>query len=143
MSLEHLRSLVRPDEYIPPSSPLYAVESSTWSLAKQRHPRLVIRPSTVESLASCIKYLASTELHWKVRSQGFGSSSANDVLVSLTAFDQFSFQQEDDQKGIVILGAGQCWGDYYRKMEETAPGWSGEPYTAFLHSGFPNFRGQI
>jgi FAD/FMN-containing dehydrogenase len=132
MALDYLHTLLPPEDIIRPSSRLYAAESSTWSLAKQQHPRLVIRPSTVTSLAACVRYLASTDLHWKVRSQGFGSASAIDVLVSLTAFDQFSFHQENEKQGVAVVGAGQSWGDYYRKMEGAAPGWSGEYSDASL-----------
>lgn len=43
--------------------------------------------------------------------------------MSMTAFDQFDFNREKEQ---LILGAGQTWEDYYRKIEETAPEYSGE-----------------
>jgi FAD/FMN-containing dehydrogenase len=110
MSLAHLCTLLPAEDIISPGSALYAAESSTWSLAKQKHPRIVLRPSTVETLAACVKYLATTDLSWKVRSQGYGSSSATDVLISLTAFDQFEFIKESDDEAVVYVGAGQSWG---------------------------------
>lgn len=40
----------------------------------------------------------------------------------MTAFDHFEF---DRQNELVIVGAGQTWGEYYKKMEEVAPDYSG------------------
>ena len=39
----------------------------------------------------------------------------------MTAFDSFSFDQENDNEGTVVLGVGQPWRDYYRCMDEVAP----------------------
>ena len=57
-----------------------------------------------------------------MRSQGFGSGSAKDVLISMTAFDGFEFDRENE---VVIVGAGQTWEEYYKKMEEVAPEYNG------------------
>lgn len=85
-------------------------------------PRLTIRPATIDSLSKVIAYISKTTLDFAVRSQGYGSASAKDVLISLTAFDEFAFDRENE---IVTLGAGQPWGEYYRKMETVAPDYSG------------------
>ena len=85
---------------------------------KNLHPRLLIRPKDITSLSNVIAYLAETDLDFAVRSQGYGNASAKDVLISLTAFDEFSFDRE---KEFVTVGAGQSWDDYYRKMEAEAP----------------------
>ena len=53
-----------------------------------------------------------------MRSQGFGSASARDVLISMTAFDGFKY---DGDKGTVELGAGANWAKLYTQMEKVAP----------------------
>ena len=121
-SLAHIKSLLSSEEIIEPSSPSYSSESTTWAAQKNLHPRLVIRPATVESLSTALAYLSKSPLEFGVRSQGFGSSSAKDVLISMTAFDRFGFDRENE---IVTVGAGQTWEDYYKKMEQVAPEYNG------------------
>ena len=118
----HIKSLLSPEEIIEPSSPSYQSESSTWAAQKNLHPRLVIRPTTVESLSSALAYLSKSSLDFGVRSQGFGSSSAKDVLISMTRFDGFEFDRENEE---VTVGAGQTWEEYYKKMEQVAPEYNG------------------
>ena len=120
--LLHITSLLHADEIIEPLSPSYRSESLTWAAQKDRHPRLVLRPKTVKSLSTILAYLSTTPLEFAVRSQGFGSSSAKDVLISMTAFDGFDFDRENE---IVTVGAGQTWEDYYKKMEQVAPEYNG------------------
>lgn len=120
--LLHIKSLLSPEEIIEPSSPSYLSESNTWAAQKNLHPRLVIRPATVESLSTALTYLSKSSLEFGVRSQGFGSSSAKDVLISMTKFDRFEFDREKED---VIVGAGQTWEEYYKKMEQVAPEYNG------------------
>ena len=40
----------------------------------------------------------------------------------MTGFDHFEF---DRQNELVTVGAGQTWEEYYKKMEELAPDYSG------------------
>lgn len=122
--LFHVKTLLHPEEIIEPSSPSYRSESLTWAAQKDRHPRLVVRPTTLKSLSAILAYLSTTPLEFGVRSQGFGSSSAKDVLISMTAFDGFDFDRESE---IVTVGAGQTWEDYYKKMEKEAPEYNGIP----------------
>ena len=121
--IEHLKSLLEPSEIISPNASNYAAESLPFATNKDRNPLLVIRPKSVESLSKAVAYLANSSLDFKVRSQGFGSASAKDVVISLTAFDQFEFDRENET---LLLGAGQSWTDYYKKMEENAPEYSGK-----------------
>ena len=123
----HLSSLLDPSEVISPTSPSYVQESQPWAVQKDRKPTLVIRPKTVHSLSKAVAYLSSIDLEFSARSQGFGSASAKDVLISLTAFDEFSFDREQE---VVTLGAGQTWADYYEKMEKEAPDWTSLPSRA-------------
>ena len=120
--LLHIKSLLSPEEVIEPSSPSYRSESIPWAAQKDLHPRLVIRPTTVESLSTALAFLSKSSLEFGVRSQGFGSSSAKDVLISMTAFDRFEFDRENK---VVTVGAGQTWEEYYKKMEEVAPEYNG------------------
>jgi FAD/FMN-containing dehydrogenase len=116
--IEHLKSLVTGPEIITPSSPAYKDESLTWASQRNKNPSIVIRPSSVESLSKVLAYISTTTLDFTVRSQGFGNASATDVIISLSAFDEFQYDAENET---VILGAGQTWGDYYKKMEDVAP----------------------
>ena len=117
---EHLHLL--PEEIIERSSPTHHSESVPWAAQKNLNPELVIRPKSLESLSNVLAYISKTPLDFAVRSQGFGSSSAKDVLISMTAFDEFKFDRE---KEVVTVGAGQSWEDYYKKMEEAAPDYNG------------------
>ena len=118
---EHLTTLLSPSEVISPSSPDYASESTPWAAQKDLHPKLIVRPSTAESLSKVLKYLSSTTLDFVVRSQGYGSASAKDVLVSLLAFNEFEWDRENE---VVYLGAGCRWSEYYQRMAEAAPEYS-------------------
>ena len=125
MAIDHLlqfKSTLQPEDLIEPSSPSYRSESLTWAAQKNLQPRLVVRPTTFESLSKILAHLSKSPLDFAVRSQGFGSSSAKDVLISMTAFDEFEFDRE---KEVVTVGAGQTWEGYYKKMEETAPEYNG------------------
>ncbi|KAF1983616.1 FAD-binding domain-containing protein [Aulographum hederae CBS 113979] len=119
--METLKTLVTPSEIITPSSPTFPSETSVWAAQRDLKPALVIRPQTTKSLSRVIAHLTNSDLDFVVRSQGFGGASARDVVVSLTAFDAFEFVREEE---VVYLGAGQSWGEYYRKMEEVAPEWT-------------------
>lgn len=120
--IAHLKTLLDAEEIIEPSSPSYRSESLTWAAQKDLHPRLVVRPTTLKSLSDILAYLSTTPLDFAVRSQGFGSSSAKDVLISMTAFDAFQFDRENE---VVTVGAGQTWEGYYKKMEAVAPDYAG------------------
>ena len=119
----HIKGLLSPEEILEPDSPSYESESLTWAAQKNLHPRLVVRPTSLDSLSELLASLSKTKLDIAVRSQGFGSSSAKDVLISMTAFDEFQFDREKEE---LIIGAGQTWGDYYAKMEKEAPDYSGK-----------------
>ena len=119
--VDRLTHLLDASEIISPSSPEYLANTQTWSPSKDKHPKFVLRPSTLESLSKVVAYLSDSDLHYKARSQGFGSASAADVLISLSAFDNFEFNEEEEY---VMLGAGGSWKGYYDRMQDVAPGWS-------------------
>ena len=128
-SLAQIKGLVKPDEVIEPSSSSYGTESATWAAQKNLHPRLVIRPQTIASLSKVLVYLSKTSLDFAIRGHGYGSSSARDVVISTTAFDEFDFDREQE---VVTLGAGQTWEAYYTKMEQVAPDYAGITFMACL-----------
>lgn len=121
--MDRILALLSPSETILPSSPSYARESQVWSAQKNKHPKLVARPETKETLSKLLQTLNDSDLDFAVRGGGCGSASASDVLISISAFDGFEFDRE---KEIVTVGAGQVWREVDRKVEEAAEGYSGE-----------------
>ncbi|KAL2822106.1 FAD-binding domain-containing protein [Aspergillus granulosus] len=118
--LSNLQSLVDINEIITPDSPEYLTRSRTWAYQKQLSPRLIVRPTSVKSLSKVIAYLYSTKLDFAIYGHGFMSTSAKDVLVNTSAYDEFHF---DPHSELVTVGAGQTWAEVYRKLEEEAPGY--------------------
>ena len=119
--LNHISSLLSSSEVINPDSTSYVFESAPWSVRSQRHPALVVRPQTIDSLSKVVIFLSTTNLAFAVRGHGYGTSSAADVLISMTAFDDFEFDRKNET---VTLGAGQPWSRYYQRTDETAPHWT-------------------
>lgn len=116
--LTALRSLLSTDEIITPESPEYSESSKTWASQKQCHPRLVVRPTSVESLSKTIAHLYSTKLDFAIYGHGFMSVSAKDVLVNISCFDEFHL---DSSSTSATVGAGQTWEQVYHKLEKQAP----------------------
>lgn len=116
--LAQLSSLVSPSEIISPLSPEYTNNTQPWSYHHDQHPSLVLRPTSLDSLSKIVAFLGKSHIDFKVRSQGYGNASAKDVLISLTAFDQFEW---DGQNKLVTLGPGAPWSKYYEQMEKVAP----------------------
>lgn len=121
--LLELSQLVEQSEILQISSPDYLENTQTWSVSKDKKPRLVLRPISIESLSRIVTYLSHKDLDYRVRSQGYGSSSATDVLISLSAFNDFEFNREDES---VLLGSGGNWEGYYERMHAVAPDWTSQ-----------------
>lgn len=113
-----LRSLLSSDELISPESPDYIESSKTWAAQKQCNPRLVVRPTSVQSLIKIIAHLYSTNLDFGIYGQGFMSASAKDVLVNISCFDEFHLDRTSTS---VTVGAGQAWEQVYQRLEKEAP----------------------
>jgi FAD/FMN-containing dehydrogenase len=120
--LSEVRKLLSKGEIIEPSSPQYAQETRVWAYQKQQNPSLVVRPTSLSSLQTIVRYLSESALDFSIRSSGAGSSSAKDVVVSLNAFNEVVFNRDDET---VLVGAGQIWGDVDRKLAEQAPDYVG------------------
>ena len=86
----------------------------------------MIEPTSLSSLSKCLKFLAQSSLDFDVRSSGTGSATAKDVLISMAGFKDFAFDREKEE---VLLGAGCLWSEYYARMEEVAPGYTGTAYS--------------
>lgn len=119
--LLELVQLVDSSEVIAATSADYVSNTQGWSTSRDKKPRLVLRPKSVASLSGIVAFLSKRDLDYKVRSQGFGSASATDVLISLSAFDDFEFNKDEEY---VMLGAGGSWAGYYDRMEAVAPDWT-------------------
>ncbi|OCT52528.1 hypothetical protein CLCR_10455 [Cladophialophora carrionii] len=116
-----LSSFLDDHEIIQPDSRRYNEETKTWAAQRNQSPKLLLRPRSVKQLARVLAYLNGKELDFAVRSGGVGSSSAKDVLISLSAFDGF---EHDPAAETITIGAGQTWGEVDEKLEEAAPGYA-------------------
>lgn len=117
-----LRDVLSTEELIYPDSPSYVEESRTWSAQKDMKPRVVARPKELASLSHLVAFLEDSDLDFAVRCSGCGSASSKDVLISMSAFDHFEFDADNET---ILVGAGQVWGEVDRKMEQYAPGYAG------------------
>lgn len=78
----------------------------------------------MESLSRVIAHQYNkTNLDFVIGGHGFMSASARDVVVSMTAFDEFQLGQHSER---AIVGAGQAWRDVYQKLEGIAPLYGGK-----------------
>jgi hypothetical protein len=73
----------------------------------------------LNSLSRLVALLGKSELDFAVRSAGFGSASAKDILVSMSAFGSFEF---DRQNEVITIGAGQTFAEVDAKMGQFASG---------------------
>jgi FAD/FMN-containing dehydrogenase len=119
--LADVLALVSQDEIVTPDSPTYKEVSKTWALQANKQPKLVIIPKTLETLSKVISFINQTDLDIGIRCTGIGSATAKDVLISLAAFKEFSFDRE---KETITFGAGHNWGEIDKKVEEQAPGYA-------------------
>lgn len=124
-----LEAFLSPSELIYPDFQLYKEETKTWAAQRNLSPKVLVRPQSVVQLARVLAYLNDTDLKFAIRSGGMGSSSAKDVLISMTAFDGFEL---DAGKETITIGAAQTWGEVDQKMEKYAPGYAGES-TQYYH----------
>ncbi|KAF1813612.1 FAD-binding domain-containing protein [Eremomyces bilateralis CBS 781.70] len=119
---KEITTILSADEVIHPSSEdAFVTETKTWSAGANRKPGLVVRPANLTSLQKIVKYLCDSDLEFAVRSTGTGDATAQDVVISLSAFDDVQF---DEEKMEVLLGAGQEWGSVYPKFKDIAPGYA-------------------
>lgn len=126
--MDKVRAALEADEIIERSDAAYQQESRVWSAHKDLKPEFVARPKTIESLSKLLKALNDTEVEFNIRGGGCGSASSRGVLISMSAFNSFEFNKEEEY---VIVGAGQLWRHVDAKVEEQAPGYSGKHIITF------------
>ena len=119
-----LEAILSSDEILSVTSPGYVAETRCWAAQKSLQPPFVLRPTSIIALQRTVKYLCESDLDFAVRCSAAGSSSGQDVNVSMSAFNDFQF---DASTEVVTIGAGQSWGDIERKLAEIAPDYKGEP----------------
>ena len=129
-SIQDIADLLSPGELTRPSSPLYHQLSSTWAAQKNLKPHLVVQPKDLKSLSCLLAALGTSELDFAIRCTGYGSASAKDVLVSMSAFDSFDFDRETET---ITIGAGQTWAEVNAKMETFASGYAGTKPGSFTN----------
>lgn len=117
-----LQALLDDDELVRSDSRVYVDETKTWAAQKNLKPHVLVRPHSVEQLSNVLAYLNDSGLDFGIRSGGVGGGSAKDVLISLSAFDSFAF---DEKSETITIGTGQLWGTVDRKLDEQAPGYLG------------------
>ncbi|KAI4729943.1 FAD binding domain-containing protein [Aureobasidium sp. EXF-10728] len=118
--LHTINTILDSSEIIPSSSPQYKSESQTWQAHRNLHPEILAAPRSLKTLSALVAFLAASDLDWAVRCQGIGDASAKDVLVSLSGFKEFAF---DEGSEIIIVGAGCSWGEVEINLEDKAPGY--------------------
>ena len=120
--MEQVLSVLASPEILSPSHPSYTSESRIWTTHKDRHPKYVLRPQSLESLSRLLAALNDSDVPFAVRSGGCGSTSSEGVVISLVAFDQFEWDAEGE---CVVVGVGLRWVDVDERMERLGNGYAG------------------
>lgn len=118
--LDHLRSLLPQNEVIEQDAPGYKEQSAPWSVWADQHPKLVLQPTSLESVSKVVKALYDSDLDFAVRNTGTGSVSAKDAILSTHGFKSYSFDKDAE---VVTIGSGLDWGEVDNLMEKHAPGY--------------------
>ncbi|RYP04715.1 hypothetical protein DL764_004265 [Monosporascus ibericus] len=116
--IQEIKAILPGGDVLEPGSTAFASHSLPWSLSYEKSPQLVVCPSTEPLLQNVIKYLYSSDLDFAIRGRGLGSSSAEDVILSLRGFDEITF---DAAREIAVVGAGLDWGEVDVKLATLAP----------------------
>ncbi|KAK4911097.1 hypothetical protein LTR49_020264 [Elasticomyces elasticus] len=118
--LDDIRSLLPASEVFEQGQAKYREQSEPWSKYAELNPKLVIQPTTLDGMQKAVRFLYESDLDFAVRNTGTGSVSARDVILSTHGFKSFSF---DKAAETVTIGAGLCWGEVDKLMEEGAGGY--------------------
>ncbi|KAK5715958.1 hypothetical protein LTR15_009783 [Elasticomyces elasticus] len=118
--LNAIRSLLPASEVFEQGQAKYREQSEPWSKYAELNPKLVIQPTTLDGMQKAVRFLYDSDLDFAVRNTGTGSVSARDVILSTHGFKSFSFNKAAET---VTIGAGLCWGEVDKLMEEGAGGW--------------------
>lgn len=135
-AIQLVRDALAADEILAPGHPEYDRQSQVWAVQSDLHPQVVARPNSIEGLSTLLKTLDGTSLNVSVRSQGFGNGTAKDVLISMTTFDSFKCDMENET---ITIGTGQTWSSVDEKVEKHCPGYA----TLSTRCGFLGVGGTI
>lgn len=127
-----LAEILPQEEIFRPSSDTYIKESKVWAAQKQGNPAVVLRPSNATRLQKLVPYLYGSGLDFAIRCGGMGSSSAQDVVLSMSAFNSFKYNPEDHT---IVVGGGSTWGHVEQELEKVAPGRIGRLISHFHNGG--------
>lgn len=106
---DYLQGVLSPGELIHESVPDFRSHSVPWSLSYDRQPSLAIAPSSLAQVQNIVKYLYDHKtIDFAIRGRGTGSTSAQDVILSMRNFNDITF---DEAKQEVEIGAGCDWGE--------------------------------
>jgi hypothetical protein len=120
-TLDSIRTLLPADQVFDRGTPQYKAQSQPWSTHANKHPAVVLTPSTLESMQLVVKALYDSDLDFAVRNTGTGSVTAKDVILSTHGFKSFAFDKATET---VTMGAGLDWGEVDALLEEHAPGYA-------------------
>ncbi|KAH6868918.1 hypothetical protein B0T10DRAFT_501968, partial [Thelonectria olida] len=119
--LKPLTNQLDPKDVITQSHPDYSLHVTTFSTKKDLRPPVVFIPSKTEALAKIIRFLYKSKLDFDIRGQGFGSPSAQDVIISLLRFTSFEY---DATRKLATIGTGATWVKVAKDMQEVDPEFS-------------------
>ncbi|KAH8145208.1 uncharacterized protein LAJ45_10769 [Morchella importuna] len=100
------------------SSNEYTVQNTFWAVQANLSPTCVLAPKSTDDLATAMKILVQDSCIFAVRGGGHSSipgwASTNDgVLISLG-----NFRDAVVKDGYARVGAGNRWGEVYRRLED-------------------------
>lgn len=119
-----LAEILPQEEIFQPSSDNHIKESKVWAAQKQGNPAVFLRPSNATRLQKLVPYLYGCG--------GMGSSSAQDVVLSMSAFNSFKYNPEDHT---IVVGGGSTWGHVEQELAKVAPGRIGRLISHFHNGG--------
>ncbi|KAJ6258555.1 Bifunctional solanapyrone synthase [Drechslerella dactyloides] len=94
-----------------------------WSSTTYMTPACVFRPSTVDELSLGMRIISCTNADFNVVSGGHSSIKGwanvqNGVLISTADLDEVTIQSSRNGPNYVQVGAGQRWGEVYKRLDE-------------------------
>ncbi|KAM0330557.1 hypothetical protein ACHAQA_003504 [Verticillium albo-atrum] len=119
--IEPLTSVLDPGDVITESHQDYGLHATPFSTKRDLRPKVVLVPSETESLAKIVNFLYKSKLDFHIRGQGFGSPSAQDVMISLLRFTSFEY---DSVRKLATIGTGATWVNVAKEMQEVDPKYS-------------------
>ena len=108
-TLSPLLNTLSPSIVLTPEKDEYRKHSATFAAHKEKHPAVVLAPSTVDEVAKIVEFLYKTGLDFNVRGWGFKGATATDVLISMIRFDNFEYDVEKKVAQVGVGSGGLMW----------------------------------